>query len=149
MLAGLWPFDFVGTTAQLHRSLAGARWTVLAASPSDDVPPGPQQPTVSALGLLGAFAAYAFLATRAHRDQGRSRRGALKLTLEDAAILALLIETLQLFLVRGQFSLAEAGLHLAVSALAAYVAVVTWPQPLPQAVAARRPETEPGPRAGF
>jgi hypothetical protein len=115
----------VTSTAELHRSLAAARWTVLPAPASDDAPPGIHESTATAVGLAGAFAAYAFMATLTYRELGRSRRGALRAAVEDAAVLALLIETMQMFLVSGQFSAADAVLNLTAAALGAYTAAVT------------------------
>ena len=123
LVAGLWPFDFVESTAELHRSLAAGRWITPATLPGDDVPAQYHQPMLPTTAFAGLFAAYGFLVALAGREGGRSRPEATTTALVHAVILSLLIESVQVFVVSRSFDVLDALLNTFGAGLGAYFAV--------------------------
>lgn len=124
VVAGLWPFDFVADTAQLHRSIAQAKWTPWTPLDSAPLRPTAPQDPLATFGFAGLFAAFGFLVALAERETGRPRRHALETAISHAAILALLIETVQFFVVSRSFDTVDAMLNTIAAGLGAYFAIV-------------------------
>ena len=78
---------------------------------------------LSTVGFAGLFAAYGFLVALAGREGARSRPEATKAALVHAAILSLLIETVQVFVVSRSFDVLDALLNTFGAGLGAYLAI--------------------------
>lgn len=122
IVAGTLPFDFVAHTGGLHHSLAAASWAPWAFGGADDVPiTQPSLPAV--LSLAAGFFAYGFIVALAAREQRRSHDAALKHALASGALLAVLIEALQVFVVSQLPQVMDAGLHAMAAGLGAFFAI--------------------------
>jgi VanZ family protein len=129
LVAGLWPLDFVTDTEQLHRSLADARWAPWI-PPAAPGPGGILRHDVPAtLGLAGMFAVFGFLVALAGRESGSLRRDGFETAAGHAAIMALLIETVQIFVCSRSFDVMDAILNTVTAALGAYLALVAVDAP--------------------
>ena len=114
VVVSLSPFDFVTNTGQLHASLAAARWSPLRVDvTADAVALGFGSLTDSGvLGTAGLFVVVGFLLALAARERGLARRNALEAGLGQVALLAVLIELLQLLRCSGGFGVLDAILYI-------------------------------------
>lgn len=120
LLAGLLPFDFVLQTDALHASLARSRWTLTP----PEVNGANAGAVASTLALAGLFAGMGFLRGLALRQTGRDRWSSFEATLGQAALLAIVVETLQIFIGSRSFELLDAILNFAAASVGAYLAIV-------------------------
>ena len=134
LVAALSPFDFVANTEQLHASLVDARWMPNPESVSAWFSAGSAGITRTdllspmAAGRTVLFAALGFLLALSAREQGHEHRAAFDSALGHAALLAVLIETMQFFVVSRSFdfaNLVSAAFGAALGALLAVYAVAT------------------------
>ncbi|MCP4246928.1 MAG: VanZ family protein [bacterium] len=122
LFLGVAPFDFVSTTDGLHESMVRSRWLVTAVGGIDGTP-GSAVAFLSALGAAGAFAAFGFLLALGYRESRCPRRASLELAIVQGAVLALLIEVMQFFVVSRSFDQFQALLEIIGAALGAYLAI--------------------------
>lgn len=123
ILVGLRPFDFVTTTEALHASLARSQWLWAETGISRDGGGGPAAADISTIGMAGAFAALGFLLALGARETRHSRRRAAAASLVHVALLAVLIETVQVFVVSRSFDVWDALLTACGGALGTYLAI--------------------------
>ncbi len=129
MLAGLWPYDLVHSTAQLHHSLVRGRWTALAPSQGDDLPGVIGRPVLPTFALAAMFLTYGCLAALAERESGTCRAWAAEHALLHATILSLLVEVMQTFVISRSFDALDATLNAAAAGLGAYFAILVIDAP--------------------
>lgn len=123
LVMGICPFDFVTTTAALHTSLARSRWFPFDTALGGAGAGGLTTVGVSALGVAGVFAALGFFVALGAREAGQPRRRAGALSLVHVALLAVLIETVQIFVVSRSLDVGEVLLDICVGALGVCLAI--------------------------
>ncbi len=129
---GLAPFDFVTSTADLHASLAATRWiplpdnSVFSAPLPASAPPGAD---LSAWGVAGMFGLLGFLLAMSGREQLRSRQASAEAALGHAALLAMLVEAMQLFVVSQAFDSADILVNVVGAAFGLWFAIYVVDMP--------------------
>jgi len=123
LVMGLRPFDFTTTTPALHASLAGSHWSVADAILGDAGHTGRAAGDLSTIGTAGVFVVLGICMALAARESRRSRRRASAAGIMHVTLIAVLIETVQIFVASRSFDVGQVLLNACAGALGAYLAI--------------------------
>ncbi|UCG16499.1 MAG: VanZ family protein [Phycisphaerales bacterium] len=129
IIHGLAPFDFVTSADHFRASLLGSQWWPVAeryAARLSAGLPDSHAPPLSSIGAAGAFLLLGALQALANRRRMWRSRPALLGAIGHSVLVAVLIETLQLFVRSRVFDTADLAVNAVAAALGAWFAVAVF-----------------------